>query len=189
VRAIPHVLIGVGCGLVLAGPALARHPEIIGLAIVGSLLPDLDHEGSMASKVPVIGPIASMAIRLGSEALSTVRPIPNPYPSVISGSHLVHRGPWHIPAVAIAIYVALRLVSVPDFMAQAVMWGFFSHIVGDAFTKLGIAWLWPVYSRMMTVPRWMSWRSGLAMVELPIAVLVLVLCVRIADPGLLPVLS
>lgn len=173
-RGLPHILVGVGCGLLLAGPSVQSHPEIVGLAIVGALLPDLDHERSTIRKVPFLGPLVSTGVRLFSEALSVIRPVPNPYPEMISGSHLIHRGPWHTPVIAILIYVALRLVSVPDLMAQALVWGFVSHLAADTITSMGIAWLWPVYNRVLNATR----------VEMPIALIALALCVHSVDPGL-----
>ena len=146
-------------------------PQIISLAILGSLLPDLDHEHSLIGKVPVLGPLASRVVQTLAGIISVVRPVNNPFTSTIAGHVLIHRGPFHTPVIGFLASLAGWTLGLGLLPAVALYAGYLSHLAADEPTKLGIAWFWPVYQWPIRLP--ISWRSGNAWIEQPVAFLTL----------------
>lgn len=129
---ITHSIGGLGAGL---GVISTMSPldeistaTIISGAILGSLLPDIDHTKSfIGRKVPIASHVISATFK--------------------------HRGFLHTP-VFIAIVAIIIMLSVPMIgnpavsrmtilFAKGLIPGMVSHILLDSFNKGGISWLWP----------------------------------------------
>jgi len=189
VKGIPHAVIGASCGLLVAHltsrqvpvPALpwidthglfVPDPQIISLAILGSLIPDLDAEHSLLKGIaPVLGPMASRLVRETSTVLNLVRPVHNPFRLAIAGDYLIHRGAFHTPVMASLIALIAWKLGLDAFWSMSLFIGYLSHLVSDAPNTLGIAWFWPMYCWPIRLP--IRWHSGNNWIEQPLAVLTL----------------
>jgi len=116
-----HVVLGVAAWLV-AAPRLglpAAAPACLGLAILGSLLPDVDHPKSW----------------LGSR----LRPLSSAVASAFG-----HRGVTH-SAVALAVcsWILLR-GGAPRWIVDPLAVGYLSHLAADILTPGGLRLAWPL---------------------------------------------
>ena len=166
-RGAPHLLIGASCGLAL----LPDRPEVIAAAALGALAPDLDCEDSMLASIPIVGPIAAkftvILARLISDVCPVRSPRHSPFIETASSNHLIHRGPVHTPLFAELLFLATWASGLDHTVCVALFVGYVSHLVADAPTRPGIAWLWPIYSTPIRLP--LTWLLGTAWVEWPLA--------------------
>ena len=88
---------------------------------------------------------------------------------------MVHRGPVHTPMFAEALFIACWYAGLDHTLCVALLAGYLSHLLTDSPTKMGIAWLWPIYQSPIRLP--LTWRSGRAMIEWPLALSVVTLSV------------
>lgn len=166
-----HMVGGVlfGQAAVLAFPGLAPTAAAFVLlgSVAGSLLPDLDHPNSKASRT-------SITTRITSTILSTL---------------FRHRGPVHTPILLAGL--VLLLLPFASTGGGTVGWlllglgaGMLSHLVLDSLNPHGIMWLWPITKKRFRLLRIStgSWGERFVMAALSLAVLVL------ASSRLLPVL-
>lgn len=129
-----HMAFGAGCwaAFVWAFPDQAATPFLqaqgLAAAVLGSLLPDIDHPKSkFGSKVPFISIPLSM----------------------IFG----HRGITHslLAIVGLAFAWWYFLSGAPDtFLLKALVIGYLSHLLGDFFTNSGIPLLYPWRKRIVS---------------------------------------
>lgn len=116
-----HIALGAAAWLV-AAPSLglqATSPVSLSLAVLGSLLPDIDHPKSWVGK--------------------KTRPLSNVISTVLG-----HRGVTHsLVAVAACGWLALH-ASVPAEIAWPLAIGYLSHLAGDLLTPRGLRLMWPV---------------------------------------------
>ncbi|MBD0273309.1 MAG: metal-dependent hydrolase [Acetobacteraceae bacterium] len=117
-----HVALGAAAWM-LAAPHLGQDalaPAGLGLAVAGSLLPDVDHPKSWAGR--------------------RLRPV----------SHLVaavfgHRGVTHSLLALVGCWAALRHgTGVPRAWVAPVVVGYLSHLLGDLLTPGGLRLAWPL---------------------------------------------
>ena len=129
---VTHSLGGVAAGLALVHVSGISEPVTLAYvaagALVGSLLPDIDHTRSKISNKNII--------------TNTI-------------SHLVsiffkHRGFLHTPVflaiLFVVIYVGVGMIPVrisAFHLAAAILLGALSHLILDSLTPGGIMWLWP----------------------------------------------
>lgn len=117
-----HIRGGVTAGL---ATVLALQPEpttsaiIIGTALLGSLVPDIDRPGSKITHVP------------GGSIVSKVM-------SWMFG----HRGLIHAPLFYVVVLWLLK-PHVPLFVLQGLGAGVLSHLILDTLNPMGIPWLFP----------------------------------------------
>jgi inner membrane protein len=115
-----HVALGVAAWLGLA-PYLGHadvSPLPLGLAVVGSLLPDIDHPKSWAGK--------------------RMRPLSTAWARVLG-----HRGVTHsVFAVAVCCWLLLRH-GLPAALAAPLAVGYLSHLGADLLTPGGLRLAWP----------------------------------------------
>ena len=100
---------------------------VIGTAAIGSLLPDIDHPGSLLSS----------STRLSchiSNSIAAVTP---------------HRGLTHTPIfagliIAVLYYFLQQRISYCDPICIGLAVGILSHLVLDTLTERGVMWAWPI---------------------------------------------
>lgn len=127
--AISHVTIGLGTWTVVAYHAgVTLTPEALGMAMLGSLAPDIDHPRSW----------------LGRRLLFISAPL-----SALIG----HRGLTHslLAMSAAAIVLALWPQLGGSFLVSAFLVGYLTHLVADLVTNSGIPLLWP-WPRRFSIP-------------------------------------
>lgn len=114
-----HMVVGAALWAVTAklGGGNPAEPGALGAAVLGSLLPDIDHPQSWAGR--------------------KMRAISVPL-SLLVG----HRGITH-SAVAVVAGLALLLVMGMGWMAAPVVVGYLSHLLADSLTPSGVPLLWP----------------------------------------------
>jgi membrane-bound metal-dependent hydrolase YbcI (DUF457 family) len=161
------LLIGASCGLALS----PDRPEVIAAAALGALAPDLDNEDSTLASIPIVGPIAAKVTVILAMLISEVCPVRSPrrspFTATSSTNHLIHRGPIHTPLFAELLFLATWASGLDHTVCVALFVGYLSHLLADAPTMTGIAWLWPIYSMSIRLPR--TWLTGAAWAEWPIA--------------------
>ena len=118
-----HVALGAAAWM-LAAPHLgqdALQPMGLALAVVGSLLPDIDHPKSWAGR--------------------RLRPV-----SMVIGGVFGHRGVTHSLLAVVGCWAALRFGTgaVPRSWAAPVVVGYLSHLLGDLLTPGGLRLAWPL---------------------------------------------
>ena len=138
-----HLLIGFMTGAAVAThlhlPVTTPLAVVLGAAMVGSLLPDIDHAGSTVSR------------RLGLLAL--------PVRFLARLRLLGHRGFTHsLLAVALLILV-LNALHADYALSTAFVGGYSSHLVADALTPRGIR-LWFPLRYGFQVPRLLAIKTG-----------------------------
>lgn len=118
-----HMVVGAALWAVTA--KLAGHPpaepQALAAAVLGALLPDIDHPHSWAGR----------KMRVISVPLSLV---------------VGHRGITH-SLLAVAGAVALLTTMGTGWMAAPVVIGYLSHLLADALTPSGVPLLWPARRR------------------------------------------
>ncbi len=114
-----HMVVGAALWAVTAklGGGNPAEPQALGAAVLGSLLPDIDHPQSWAGR----------KMRAVSVPLSLL---------------VGHRGITH-SAVAVVAGLALLLVMGMGWMAAPVVVGYLSHLLADSLTPSGVPLLWP----------------------------------------------
>ncbi|MHB9004461.1 MAG: metal-dependent hydrolase [Coriobacteriia bacterium] len=143
-------------------------------AAVGSLAPDLDHPGSLASlSIPasllayggVFLLFAWLPERIPSLGVLDLSKLPAPYHqaaslavgtalalfllSAVAGATFGHRGPVHSIVFGLiataAFFVAMLVLHAPLYLGIAFAWGWVTHLVADATTPMGLpSVLWPI---------------------------------------------
>lgn len=116
--AVSHVVVG---GALWWGVAQATgqptEPAALGLAALGSLLPDIDHPQSWAGKRLAVVSIPLAAL-------------------------IGHRGVTH-SLIAVAGFVALLALLGVNHLAAPLAVGYLAHLLADALTVSGVPLLWP----------------------------------------------
>lgn len=116
--AVSHVVVG---GALWAGVAYATgqptEPTGLGLAALGSLLPDIDHPQSWAGKRMALVSVPLAAL-------------------------IGHRGLTH-SLLAVAGFALLLALLGPHHLAAPLAVGYLSHLLADSFTLSGVPLLWP----------------------------------------------
>ena len=116
-----HVALGAAAWM-LAAPHFgqdALHPAGLGLAVAGSLLPDIDHPKSWAGR--------------------RLRPVSSLIAAVFG-----HRGVTHSLLALAGCWAALRYEVVPRGWAAPVVTGYLSHLLADLLTPGGLRLAWPL---------------------------------------------
>ncbi len=116
-----HLALGVAAWLV-AAPHLglpAAAPACLGLAILGSLLPDIDHPKSWLGK--------------------RLRPISSGVASALG-----HRGVTHSAVAVAACAWALLRGGAPHWVVDPLAVGYLSHLAADLLTPGGLRLAWPL---------------------------------------------
>jgi len=116
-----HVALGIAAWLV-AAPHLglpAAAPACLGLAVLGALLPDIDHPKSWLGK--------------------RVRPL-----STTVASMLGHRGITHSAVAVVVCAWALLHSGAPRWVVDPVAVGYLSHLAADMLTPQGLRLTWPL---------------------------------------------
>ncbi|WP_254070258.1 metal-dependent hydrolase [Acidisphaera sp. L21] len=115
-----HVAIGV-VAWIAAAPLLhlpAADPLLLGLAMAGALLPDVDHPQSWVGR--------------------RVRPISTGVAAVLG-----HRGVTHSALAVVGLVWALAHAGVRQPAASALAVGYLSHLAADMLTPAGLRLAWP----------------------------------------------
>jgi inner membrane protein len=116
-----HVALGAAAWIVAAPhiglPAL--DPIAIGLAVLGGLLPDIDHPKSWVGK----------RLRPASDVVAGV---------------FGHRGITHSLLAVLGCWLLLRSQAIPVRYAAPLVVGYLSHLVGDLLTPGGLRLAWPL---------------------------------------------
>ena len=115
---------------------------VIGSAAIGSLLPDIDHPGSLLSS-------SSRLSRHISNSIAAVTP---------------HRGLTHTPIFAGLIIAALyyflqQHIKYCDPICIGLAVGILSHLVLDTLTERGVMWFWPIVPKHLRLCRIRSNRT------------------------------
>ena len=115
---------------------------VIGTAAIGSLLPDIDHPGSLLSS-------SSGLSRHISNSIAAVTP---------------HRGLTHTPIFAGLIIAALyyflqKRIKYCDPICIGLAVGILSHLVLDTLTERGVMWAWPITPKHLRLCRIRSNRT------------------------------
>ncbi|HEY1292210.1 MAG TPA: metal-dependent hydrolase [Chloroflexota bacterium] len=151
-RGVPDLLIGASCGLALS----PDRPEVIAAAALGALAPDLDCEDSTLAWIRIVGPIAAKFTVMLAGLISEVCPVRSPRHSpgtmTRASNHLIHRGPIHTPLFAALLFLSTWVSGLDHTVCVALFVGYLSHLLADAPTMTGIAWLWPIYSLSIRLP-------------------------------------
>lgn len=116
-----HIALGAAAWFAVA-PHLGRpplDPEALALAVAGGLLPDLDHPKSWAGR--------------------RLRPLSDLVAGVFG-----HRGVTHSLLAVIGCGWLLHRGMVPARLAEPLVAGYLSHLLGDLLTPAGLRLLWPV---------------------------------------------
>ena len=115
---------------------------VIGSAAIGSLLPDIDHPGSLLSS-------SSRLSRHISNSIAAVTP---------------HRGLTHTPIfagliIAVLYYFLQQRISYCDLICIGLAVGILSHLVLDTLTERGVMWFWPIVPKHLRLCRIRSNRT------------------------------
>ncbi len=116
-----HVVIGLATWVV-AAPFLhlpAADPTCLGLAVAGSLLPDVDHPNSWLGR--------------------RVRPV-----STALASTLGHRGLTHSAVAVVGLIAVLLQAGYRQSDVSALAVGYLSHLAADMLTPQGLRLAWPL---------------------------------------------
>ncbi|MDB5372820.1 MAG: metal-dependent hydrolase [Belnapia sp.] len=149
-----HVALGAAAWMAAAPyfgqPAL--EPLALGLAVLGGLLPDVDHPKSWVGK--------------------RLRPVSDVVAGVFG-----HRGITHSLLAVVACWWVLRHQAVPAAVAAPVVVGYLSHLFGDLLTPGGLRLSWP-FKGTWALP---ICRTGSAFEPLVVALLVAAAWASVAD--------
>lgn len=115
---------------------------VIGSAAIGSLLPDIDHPGSLLSS-------SSRLSRHISNSIAAVTP---------------HRGLTHTPIfagliIAVLYYFLQQRMKYCDPICIGLAVGILSHLVLDTLTERGVMWAWPIIPKHLRLCRIRSNRT------------------------------
>lgn len=123
---------------------LSADAAVMATAVLGGLLPDIDHPGSMIGRR--FPPLALIAVLLG------------------------HRGPTHSMFAAFCILITTYVLGLAPGYALALLLGYASHLALDWLTPSGIPLAWPFHSLRFASP--ITFRTG-GLGELVLAALAL----------------
>ncbi|MGE5478674.1 MAG: metal-dependent hydrolase [Bacteroidales bacterium] len=114
-----HMVMGAALWAVAAklGGGNPAEPQALGAAVLGALLPDIDHPQSWAGR----------KLRIISVPLALV---------------VGHRGITH-SALAVAGCLAAMVLLGTGWMAAPIAIGYLSHLLADSLTPSGVPFLWP----------------------------------------------
>lgn len=114
-----HMVVGAALWAVTAklGGGNPAEPQALAAAVLGSLLPDIDHPQSWAGR----------KLKVVSVPLSLL---------------VGHRGVTH-SALAVAACLAVLVVMGTGWMAAPIAIGYLSHLLADGLTPSGVPLLWP----------------------------------------------
>ena len=117
--AVSHMVMGAALWAVSAklGGANPAEPQALGAAVLGALLPDIDHPQSWAGR----------KLRVVSVPLSLL---------------VGHRGVTHSALAVIGCLAVLATMGM-GWMAAPVVIGYLSHLLADSLTPSGVPLLWP----------------------------------------------
>jgi len=115
---------------------------VIGTAAIGSLVPDIDHPGSLLSS-------STRLSRHISNSIAAVTP---------------HRGLTHTPIfagliIAVLYYFLQQRIKYCDPICIGLAVGIFSHLVLDTLTERGVMWFWPITPKHLRLCRIRSNRT------------------------------
>lgn len=147
-RRLEHTLIGAGVGAAVAHVVGVEVVYGVMAGVAGASVPDLDLTWANRWERPRLG----------------------------SCCHVwEHRGPTHSVTLAVLAGLAVGL-SVAPWLGGLVAAGWLSHLLADAISPMGEPFLWPMSARRYRLmPRRFRVPSGTRLLELPIAVVVLLL--------------
>jgi len=113
-----HMAIGILAALIVV-PFLALEQKLlfVGLAALGSLLPDVDHQGSLINRLFPVTKIAAHFFK--------------------------HRGFFHSIFPPLILWGVTR-ASAYALIGQALVLGYVTHLFSDSFTKWGVNYLYPL---------------------------------------------
>lgn len=137
-----HVIIGVAATTALMGGGIIA-PEIIPVvaSVIGSLLPDIDHDNSSINNKLMMNKGAYILLAAGILYYSK-----NPVTYVAAGIMILigfsrHRAITHSLISIVGIYYLTSYLNTS--IQTGVMIGYVGHLVADFFTKSGIELLYP----------------------------------------------
>lgn len=148
-----HAIIGANIGWIFVpwyGFVIA--PSVIGLAILGALLTDID---AAESKIKYL----SFGYGRGK---NRVRIQPFYVPATAAAAMFKHRGFWHslLANVLVALIVLFGAWYVNEYYfpltvahALALPLGYLSHILIDSLTKYGVPFFWPLKKNFHLLPQ------------------------------------
>lgn len=120
-------MIGLTHAIIGASATLALIPDpslpVVGVAILSSLLPDIDHPRSIMGRLFLRAPAAL----------------------------LPHRGPTHSAAALLLVGLAVWQF-LPADLAFAAVIGYGGHILADSLTHAGVPIFWPLSSARIRAP-------------------------------------
>ena len=145
-----HIAIGI-LGALFAAPFLAPEQKLlfVGLAAIGSLLPDVDHRGSLINRLFPITKIAAHFFK--------------------------HRGFFHSIFPPLLLWGFTR-ASDYALVGQALVLGYTTHLFSDSFTKWGVNYLYPLSQfRIMGFIQVGSWVETVLFIFILLLILFLIL--------------
>lgn len=113
-----HLALGLLAGVLVAKYYGISMPVVVLVSMISSILPDIDHKSSLITRILVL-------------------------PRLLP---LKHRGMLHSLAVPIIGFIVLYRLGTA--YAIAFFIGYLSHLVGDAVTKEGVNFLYPLQLRI-----------------------------------------
>lgn len=134
-----HAVLGLSVGILAAAhtptDAMSR-AAIVCVALIASLLPDIDHPRAIVSGyLPGVGHAARLVVS--------------------------HRGATHTALFAAAIVALLTLINAPVPIVTAAAAGIISHLIADMATPQGVPLLIPLSRRAFRLaPRSILWASS-----------------------------
>ena len=151
-RRLEHALIGAGCGAAVAHVAGLDVGWSMLIAAVGASVPDVDLKWADRWHRPAPGSCCRL---------------------------LDHRGPTHSVTLALMAGIAVG-AGVGWWIGLLFAAGWLSHLAADAWSPMGEPFLWPLSARRFRLmPRGLRVRSGTWWIELPVALLVLGVGLRV----------
>lgn len=131
-----HALIGLSAGIALAAASAAPPlivAGIVGAALVGSLLPDIDHRNAKINRYTPPGA------------------------GMITQTIIGHRT-WTHSVWFVALLSLLALLPVERWLVVALIAGVVSHIIADSMTKQGVKLFYPwFWFRVPIIWRLVGW--------------------------------
>ena len=115
---ITHAFFGAFCSLLYVTRYPGNEIPFVALAVLAAIFPDIDESRSIVGKRFLFLPLM-----------------------------IKHRGITHTPFLMLVI-AGMLYVSVPLWVATAVVIGYTSHLVLDTTTYKGIMWFWPSEKRI-----------------------------------------
>ncbi len=154
-RRFEHVLIGVGAGALVAHVTGGNPAWLMAASGIAASLPDTDLRWANRWHRPKPGSPCGL---------------------------LEHRGPTHSLLAALVVGLIAQVLWPTWGLSTAVGIGYLSHLAADALSPMGEPFLWPLSRRRYRVVPWRALRihSGTRLIELPLAVAVLAVCLSVS---------